>query len=121
MEKAVEPFDRRLTTEMHVDRKFYGRAVVALLGLAGAWMVPATPMRVVAQSSDDISASIVRITTSSRQGTGVVVALDNGGATILTASHVLLGAQEYEVMLPRIRTGPGQELSGQPARMGTGR
>ena len=81
-----------------MNRKVYWRAVVGLLGLAGVWLLATPPMSVVAQSSDDISASIVRITTPNRQGTGVVVALDDGGATILTASHVLLGAQEYEVI-----------------------
>jgi hypothetical protein len=81
-----------------MERKVYGRALVGLSGLATAWLL-ATPLTpVVAQSPDDISASIVRITTPTRQGTGVVVALDNSGATILTASHVLLGAQEYEVI-----------------------
>jgi len=81
-----------------VDRKVYGRAAVGLLSLAGAWLLASSPTPVAAQSPDDISASMVRITTPTRQGTGVVVALDSGGATILTASHVLLGAQEYEVI-----------------------
>ena len=84
--------------ERRVDRKMYARAITGLLGLAATWLLSAAPASIVAQSPDDISASIVRITTPTRQGTGVVVALDKDGATILTASHVLLGAQEYEVI-----------------------
>ena len=84
--------------EMLLERKASRRAVAGLLGLAGAWFLATPPASSIAQSQDDISASIVRITTATRQGTGVVVALDNSGATILTASHVLLGAEEYEVI-----------------------
>ena len=81
-----------------MDRKVYGRIVVGLLVLAGGWLLATPSTSVVAQSADDIASSMVRIATPTRQGTGVVVALDNDGVTILTASHVLLGAQEYEVI-----------------------
>lgn len=76
----------------------HGRAVTGILGLAAAVLLSSPPTPIVAQSPDDISPSMVRITTTTRQGTGVVVTLDKSGATILTASHVLLGAQEYEVI-----------------------
>ncbi len=64
----------------------------------GIWIVATVLTSVAAQSPSDISASIVRISTASRQGTGVVVAVDGSGASIVTASHVLLGEEEYEVV-----------------------
>src|SRR5262245_47113051 len=82
---------------MPMDHKMSARVQIGLSALAGALLLASGPTAVVAQSPDDISASMVRITTPTEQGSGVVVALDNSGATILTASHVLLGASEYEV------------------------
>jgi len=45
-----------------------------------------------AQEADAIQASVVRIMDTPRPGTGVVVAVESGVATILTAYHVIEGA-----------------------------
>lgn len=50
-----------------------------------------------AQNGGALAASLVRITTPSQQGTGVVVAVGGGRADVLTSWHVLLGAQSYDV------------------------
>ena len=45
-----------------------------------------------AQEPDGIQAAVVKIMDTPRPGTGVVVAFEQGVATVLTASHVIQGA-----------------------------
>jgi quinoprotein glucose dehydrogenase len=45
-----------------------------------------------AQDADEIQAAVVKIMDTPRPGTGVVVAVEQGTATVLTASHVIQGA-----------------------------
>jgi formylglycine-generating enzyme required for sulfatase activity len=53
---------------------------------------------VAAQNPDDLSSSVVRITTPMTQGSGVVVAVDVDGAVILTAYHVIANAERINVV-----------------------
>ena len=50
------------------------------------------------QEPSGVQAAVVRITGTPRPGTGVVVALEQGVATVLTASHVIRGAQTFQVV-----------------------
>jgi hypothetical protein len=50
-----------------------------------------------AQDADSVAPAVVRILGAPRAGTGVVVAIQDGVATILTASHVIQGVAEFRV------------------------
>ena len=62
-----------------------GLAVIAMITLA-------------AQNPDDLSSSVVRITTPVGQGSGIVVTAERDFVTILTMYHVLAGAERYDVV-----------------------
>jgi formylglycine-generating enzyme required for sulfatase activity len=55
-------------------------------------------MTLAAQNPDDLSSSVVRITTPVRQGSGIVVTAEREFVTILTMYHVLAGAERYDVV-----------------------
>ena len=50
------------------------------------------------QEPSGVQAAVVKITGTPRPGTGVVVALEQGVATVLTASHVIRGARTFQVV-----------------------
>src|SRR5688572_4556960 len=62
--------------------------------LAASLMV----LAVTGQEPSGVQAAVVRITGTPRPGTGVVVALEQGVATVLTASHVIQGAGTFQVV-----------------------
>jgi S1-C subfamily serine protease len=64
---------------------------------SGALAVTAM-MTLAAQNFDDLSSSVVRITTPLRQGSGIVVTAEREFVTILTMYHVLAGAERYDVV-----------------------
>jgi formylglycine-generating enzyme required for sulfatase activity len=58
----------------------------------------ALALAVSAQDADPVASAVVKIVDTPRPGTGVVVVLDQGVATVLTASHVIQGAREFRVV-----------------------
>lgn len=71
-----------------------------------------------AQDCDEQCSSIVKITTPSGQGSGVVVALESDAAVVLTLSHVIKNADRYTVVFAGDATRGSHSVVHQEAFLG---